>query len=66
MFDMDGDGYITRPDLLKLLDLMVGRSMTPEAVEQILAQTMAEADADGDGRISFDDFEQARGGGGCL
>ena len=58
MFDVDGDGFITRDDLTRLLDLMVGRAMTPEAVEQVLRQTIAETDADGDGRISFDDFEQ--------
>ena len=59
MFDVDGDDFITRKDLQKLLELMAGSAMTPEAAEEVLRQTMAATDVDGDGRISFDDFRRS-------
>ena len=33
--------------------------MTPAAMSEVVARTLAAADADGDGRISFEDFESS-------
>ena len=62
LFDIDGDGFISRDDLSKLLALTVGKSITPSAVEDIISRTITAADGDGDGKISYDDFEHVRAG----
>ena len=58
LFDVDGDGFVTRADLAKSMDLLVGTSISPQTRDEIIRRTIAEADADGDGRISFEDFSQ--------
>lgn len=58
LYDVDEDGAISRADLTKLLGMMVGRSMTPEQMATVVNMTLEEADRDGDGRISFEDFER--------
>lgn len=60
LYDVDEDGAISRADLTKLLSMMVGRSMTAEQMASVVTMTMEEADRDGDGRISFEDFERVR------
>lgn len=61
LYDVDEDGAISRADLTKLLSMMVGRSMTAEQMGTVVSMTMEEADRDGDGRISFEDFERVSG-----
>ena len=61
LFDVDGDGFVTVEDLAKLLDLLVGQSISPQTREEIIRRTIAEADEDRDGRISYDDFSLVRG-----
>jgi len=43
-----------------VLDMMVGKTMSPSAAAAVVQKTMEEADLDQDGRISFEDFEQVR------
>lgn len=63
LFDIDGDGFICRGDLGKLLGLTVGRTISPDAVEDIVSRTIEAADGDGDGRISYEDFEHVSASG---
>lgn len=57
---MDGDGFLGREDLRQLLAMTVGKAVTPAAVDDIIDRTLRDADADGDGRLSYEDFEQVR------
>ena len=51
--DADGSGYITSDDLKALVD-NAGYSdeVSPEAIDELVGK----CDADGDGKISFQDF----------
>jgi serine/threonine-protein phosphatase 2B regulatory subunit len=63
---VDGDGWISEGDLRKLLGLLAGKALSPNAVAAVVARTLADADADRDGRISFEDFVQVRALPGAL
>ncbi|GAB2220950.1 hypothetical protein Droror1_Dr00012110 [Drosera rotundifolia] len=54
MFDRDGNGYITAAELAHSM-ARLGHALTVEE----LTGMMKEADMDGDGRISFQEFSQA-------
>ncbi|KAG4109376.1 hypothetical protein ERO13_1Z049405v2 [Gossypium hirsutum] len=54
MFDRDGNGFITAAELAQTM-AKLGHALTVEE----LTGMIKEADADGDGRISFDEFSQA-------
>lgn len=41
-----------------VLKKMVGNNLTNEQLQQIVDKTIMEADKDGDGKISFDEFVQ--------
>jgi serine/threonine-protein phosphatase 2B regulatory subunit len=58
LYDIDGDGVISEGDLRKLLEMLVGKTMSPSTIDAVIAVTLAEADKDRDGRISYEDFEQ--------
>merc|ERR1719461_2046319 len=51
LFDKDGDGYISKKELTDTLELL-GKKMGKAQINAILQ----EADQDGDGKISFDEF----------
>lgn len=56
MYDLNGDKYITKDELLSILNMMVGANITPEQLQNIAEKTIQEADLDHDGKISFDEF----------
>ncbi|KAJ1679730.1 Calcineurin subunit B [Spiromyces aspiralis] len=56
IYDMDRDGYISNGELFMVMKKMVGNNLTPVQLQQIVDKTIMEADQDGDGRISFDEF----------
>ncbi len=56
MYNLAGDGLIKKEELLALLQMMVGGHITDDQLAHIVDQTFADADADGDGLISFADF----------
>ena len=56
MYDVDGDGFITEPDIRTMLQLLTGKSLSAAATDEIVRQTLAHSDKDGDGRISAEDF----------
>ncbi|CAH8874923.1 unnamed protein product [Trichobilharzia szidati] len=59
MYDLDMDGRISSNELLGMLQMMVGANITVEQINNIGERTMAEADLDGDGYISYEEFVQA-------
>jgi calcium-binding protein CML len=54
MFDRDGNGFITAAELAHSM-AKLGHALTAEE----LTGMIKEADTDGDGRISFEEFSQA-------
>lgn len=68
---MDKDGYISNGELFQVLKMMVGNNLKDTQLQQIVDKTIINADKDGDGRISFEEFcavslKGERGGGGRL
>lgn len=58
VYDIDRDGYISNGELFIVLKMMVGSNLKDMQLQQIVDKTMMEADVDGDGRISFDEFKR--------
>ncbi|XP_074872642.1 calcineurin B homologous protein 2 [Carettochelys insculpta] len=56
LYDQDNDGKISRAEMLQVLRLMVGIQVTDEQLACIAERTIQEADQDGDGAISFQEF----------
>ena len=55
---MDRDGYISNGELVLVLKMMVGNNLKDGQLQQIVDKTIMEADKDGDGKLSFDEFVQ--------
>ncbi|KAF7242273.1 Calcineurin B-likeous protein 2, partial [Varanus komodoensis] len=60
LYDQDKDGKISRGEMLQLLRMMLGLQVTDEQLECITDRTIQEADRDGDGAISFEEFAKVR------
>lgn len=58
VYDIDRDGFISNGELFIVLKMMVGSNLKDTQLQQIVDKTIMEADKDGDGRISFQEFEQ--------
>ncbi|KZZ88234.1 calcineurin subunit B [Ascosphaera apis ARSEF 7405] len=56
VYDMDRDGYISNGELFLVLKMMVGNNLKDMQLQQIVDKTIMEADLDGDGKISFEEF----------
>lgn len=56
VYDMDRDGYISNGELFLVLKMMVGTNLKDAQLQQIVDKTIMEADKDGDGKLSFDEF----------
>ncbi|GMT06170.1 hypothetical protein PENTCL1PPCAC_28344 [Pristionchus entomophagus] len=59
MYDLNRNGYITREEFKVILNSMVGANITADQLDKIADRTIEEADADQDGKISFDEFCKA-------
>ncbi|XP_065833578.1 calcineurin B homologous protein 1-like [Oscarella lobularis] len=62
VYDLDKDEKISREDLTKVLQMMVGSNVTSDQLNSIADCTMAEIDEDKDGFISYDKFCKAMDG----
>uniref|UniRef100_A0A2K5D3I5 EF-hand domain-containing protein n=1 Tax=Aotus nancymaae TaxID=37293 RepID=A0A2K5D3I5_AOTNA len=62
IYDMDKDGYISNGELFQLLKMMVENNLKDTQLQQIVDKTIINADKDGDGRISFEEFCAVVGG----
>lgn len=58
VYDIDRDGYISNGELFVVLKMMVGSNLKDGQLQQIVDKTIMEADLDGDGKISFEEFEK--------
>eukprot|EP00049_Salpingoeca_infusionum_P002623 m.58461 g.58461 ORF g.58461 m.58461 type:complete len:199 (+) comp11691_c0_seq4:185-781(+) len=58
IYDVQEDGYIEGNELFEVLKMMVTDGITDGELSFIVDQTISEADHDGDGKISFKEFEQ--------
>ena len=56
VYDIDRDGYISNGELFLVLKMMVGNNLKDLQLQQIVDKTIMEADSDGDGKISFEEF----------
>ncbi|XP_043536958.1 calcineurin B homologous protein 2 isoform X2 [Chiloscyllium plagiosum] len=59
LYDLDGDGKISREELLQVLRMMLEAQVTDDQLESITDRTIQEADLDGDGAISFEEFRKS-------
>lgn len=61
VFDVDSDGFISETDLKRVVNLMVGKTLSPETAARIITSTLQDADFDKDGKIGPSDFEASLG-----
>lgn len=59
IYDVDKDGYISNGELFIVLKIMVGKNLEDYKLQQLVDRTIMENDADGDGKLSFDEFKNA-------
>ena len=59
IYDLDRDGYISHGELYVVLRLMTGETLKTCQLQQIVDKTIRDADKDGDGRLSFEEFMAA-------
>ncbi|CAH1970007.1 unnamed protein product [Acanthoscelides obtectus] len=59
IYDFDGDQHIGPEDIDEALRLLTRNSheLTPEDRQQIVEKVIEEADVDGDGKLSYMEFE---------
>lgn len=55
--DFDNDQHIGPEDLDNALVLLMRQELTPEDRQQIIEKVIEEADVDGDGKLSYMEFE---------
>lgn len=56
LYDLDQDGYISNGELFIVIRMMTGDHLKPTQLQQIVDKTIRDADMDGDGRLSFEEF----------
>ncbi|XP_048378602.2 calcineurin B homologous protein 2 isoform X2 [Stegostoma tigrinum] len=59
LYDLDRDGKISREELIQVLRMMLEAQVTDDQLESITDRTIQEADLDGDGAISFEEFRKS-------
>uniref|UniRef100_A0A3P8WJ86 Calcineurin-like EF-hand protein 2 n=2 Tax=Cynoglossus semilaevis TaxID=244447 RepID=A0A3P8WJ86_CYNSE len=59
LYDQNGDGNISRAELLQVLRAMLGVQVPEEQLQSIAERAIQEADLDKDNVISFDEFRKS-------
>lgn len=60
IYDVDRDGFISAGELFHVLKIMVGSNLKDQQLQQIVDKTILYHDTDGDGKISFTEFQAVR------
>ena len=58
VYDCNGDGYICTEDVEKWIITTMGYTFDEKTRAVFCSRTIADADRDGDGKISYQDFKQ--------
>lgn len=58
VYDIDDDGFISNGELFLVLRMMVASSLTDVQLQQLVDRTIMESDEDGDGKLSYKEFEK--------
>lgn len=58
IYDLDRDGFISNGELYVVLRMMSGDHLKPTELQQVVDKTIRDADKDGDGKISFEEFKK--------
>jgi Ca2+-binding EF-hand superfamily protein len=58
VYDIDGDGYVTKEELLVILQTLVGNSLSDSQLEQISEKTVSDMSSEVPGKLSFDNFKE--------
>lgn len=56
VYDINQDGFISNGELFTVLKMMVGNNLKEVQLQQIVDKTILQFDADGDGKISYEEF----------
>jgi Ca2+-binding EF-hand superfamily protein len=57
IYDLKDDGFIDKDEFFAVLKMMVQNNIPTAQLLQIVDKTITEADRDGDGRLSLEEFE---------
>lgn len=57
VIDFDGDNHIGPNDIIQAVRLLTNQELSEEDVQQIVEKVIEEADVDGDGKLSYMEFE---------
>eukprot|EP00798_Chlamydomonas_sp_ICE-L_P008778 gene8778-33643_t len=58
IYDVDGDGYISREELFNTLNQLMGAQYSEAQLEQVVHNTMTEFDTDGDNMLDINEFKK--------
>ncbi|WBY59863.1 calcineurin subunit B [Plasmodium yoelii yoelii] len=57
IYDINKDGMISNGELFTVMKMMVGNNLNDVQLQQLVDRTIIQADKDGDGMISFEEFK---------
>ena len=57
VYDINRDGFISENDLYEVLKTMIGENVSDKALWEVVRETISNADLDGDGKLSFAEFQ---------
>lgn len=58
IYDVDGNQAIDDSDLTHVLQMLVGENMTSDQISELAMETLRDADMDGDGLLSLEEFSK--------